>query len=113
MEFTVKQVADMFCVNPETVRRWIRQGYLAATKHSRKDGNVITKQAIDIFCRKHPQYLRYKEDIATETIYEIRFLDKATYNVSSMHFKTLDELYSYVRQRPNLVIVDILPEIGA
>lgn len=109
--FTVKQVAKMLCVDPETVRRWIRQGKLVAVQESRKDGNVISTEALDKFCRKYPKYAVNREN-KEEQNYEIRFLDKTTYGITSKCFITLDELYNYTRSRPNLVIVDILPGTG-
>lgn len=110
--FTVKQVAKMLCVDPETVRRWIRQGKLVAVQESRRDGNDISTEALDNFCRKYPKYAVNKED-KEGSAYEVRFLDKVTYGITSKCFITLDELYNYTKARPNLVIVDILPGKGA
>lgn len=39
--YTVKDVAEMLQVNPETVRRWIRDNKLRAEKTSNKGGNKI------------------------------------------------------------------------
>lgn len=54
--FTVKEISDMLNTNPETVRRWIRDGRLDAVQNSRKDGNVVSEQALTEFLRKTPKY---------------------------------------------------------
>ena len=54
--YTVKQVADMLQINPETIRRWIRQKKLSAIQDSRKDGNVITKDSLNAFLKSMPKY---------------------------------------------------------
>lgn len=54
--FTVKEISDMLNTNPETVRRWIRDGRLDAIQNSRKDGNVVCEQALAEFLRKTPKY---------------------------------------------------------
>ena len=54
--FTVKEVSEILDTNPETVRRWIRDGRLDAVQISRKDGNVISESALSEFLRKTPKY---------------------------------------------------------
>ena len=54
--FTVKEVSEILSTNPETVRRWIRDGRLDAIRISRKDGNVISESALSEFLRKTPKY---------------------------------------------------------
>ncbi len=54
--YTVKQVANMFKTNEETVRRWIRSGKLTASRSSKKAGNVITSAALNQFVTKTPKY---------------------------------------------------------
>ena len=54
--FTVKEISDILNTNPETVRRWIRDGRLDAIQNSRKDGNVVSEQALTEFLRKTPKY---------------------------------------------------------
>lgn len=53
---TVKQVAVVMRVDPETVRRWIRTGKLPAEKSSRKEGFVITNIALLEFVSRCPRY---------------------------------------------------------
>lgn len=53
---TVKQVAVVMRVDPETVRRWIRTGKLAAEKSSRKEGFAITNVALLEFVSNCPRY---------------------------------------------------------
>lgn len=54
--YTVKQIADMFKTNEETVRRWIRSGKLAATQNSKKSGNIVSSAVLDQFIKKTPKY---------------------------------------------------------
>ncbi|WP_295092651.1 helix-turn-helix domain-containing protein [Ruminococcus sp.] len=54
--YTVKEIADIFKTNPETVRRWIRLGKLKADKTSRKGGNVISEQSLNNFLKTTPKY---------------------------------------------------------
>lgn len=54
--YSVKQVADLLKTNPETVRRWIRSGKLAAQQDSRKGGNIIYESALQEFVKSTPKY---------------------------------------------------------
>ncbi len=54
--YTVKEIADMLKTNPETVRRWIRDGKLVAVQQSRKTGNVVTEQMLRSFAKSYPKY---------------------------------------------------------
>ena len=62
--YTVKQVADMLQINPETIRRWIRQKKLVAIQDSRKDGNVITQDSLNAFLKSMPKYVSVAGGIA-------------------------------------------------
>lgn len=48
-KYTVEEVAKKLDRNPETIRRWIRNGKLKATKHSRKKGFTISEDELDTF----------------------------------------------------------------
>ena len=54
--YTVKQIADMLNTQPETVRRWIRNGKLQAEKASRKEGHVVTDASLNKFLKGSPKY---------------------------------------------------------
>lgn len=56
--YTVKEIADLLGTNPETVRRWIRDGKLQATANSKKKGEnkVILEGALNAFLRATPKY---------------------------------------------------------
>ncbi len=56
--YTVKEIADMLKIDPETVRRWIRQGKLQAEQASRKEGNVVSEQMLQNFFGQFPKYAR-------------------------------------------------------
>ena len=54
--YSVKQIADMLDTNPETVRRWIRSGKLQSTQTSKKEGNVVSEEALKAFLEGKPKY---------------------------------------------------------
>lgn len=54
--YTVKQIADMLNTQPETVRRWIRNGRLHAKKTSRKEGHIVTDADLNSFLKGSPKY---------------------------------------------------------
>ena len=54
--YTVNQISDMLQTNPETVRRWIRDGKLKASKDSNKTGNVVSEDNLNEFLAKTPKY---------------------------------------------------------
>ncbi len=55
--YSVKEIADLLGTNPETVRRWIRNGKLHAVQESRKDGNTVTEAELNKFLKKTPKYV--------------------------------------------------------
>jgi len=55
--YSVKEIADLLGTNPETVRRWIRNGKLHAVQESRKDGNSVTETELNKFLKKTPKYV--------------------------------------------------------
>ena len=54
--YSVKQIAEMLCTNPETVRRWIRSNKMKAVQVSRKDGNIVTEAELERFLKTTPKY---------------------------------------------------------
>lgn len=54
--YTVKQVAETLKTNEETVRRWIRTGKLEAIQNSKKEGNLISADALNKFVKETPKY---------------------------------------------------------
>ena len=54
--YNVKQIAEMLETNPETVRRWIRDGKLAAEQSSRKGGNTVTEEELKRFMESRSKY---------------------------------------------------------
>lgn len=56
--YSVSEVAKMLNKNPETVRRWIRDGKLEAYLPSKKQGHVITEQMLDTFLANSPKYAK-------------------------------------------------------
>lgn len=54
--YSVKQIAEMLDTNPETVRRWIRAGRLESSRASKKEGNVVSEEALKTFLERTPKY---------------------------------------------------------
>ena len=54
--YTVKEISELLETNPETVRRWIRDGRLVADQTSKKEGNVISEAALGAFLDQTPKY---------------------------------------------------------
>ncbi len=56
--YTVKEIAELLGTNPETVRRWIRDGKLQAVTNSKKKGEnkVILEGALNAFLNASPKY---------------------------------------------------------
>lgn len=54
--YTVKQVAEILKTKEETVRRWIRTGKLEAIQNSKKEGNLISADALSKFVKETPKY---------------------------------------------------------
>lgn len=62
--YTVKEISKMVGKNPETVRRWIRDGKLKADQDSRKGGNYVTEAELQRFLKKTPKYAALAGGIA-------------------------------------------------
>ena len=54
--YNTKEIADLFGVDNETVRRWIRSGELKAEKSSRKQGNIVYEKDLFDFISDKPKY---------------------------------------------------------
>jgi excisionase family DNA binding protein len=54
--YSVKEIAELLNTNPETVRRWIRDNKLKATKNSNKEGSVISEAELKKFLKNTPKY---------------------------------------------------------
>lgn len=55
-QYNVKQISELLNVNEETVRRWVRSGYLKSAKTSKKEGNVIDESSLYEFVMTKPKY---------------------------------------------------------
>ena len=73
--YTVKQVAETLKTNEETVRRWIRTGKLEAIQNSKKEGNLISADALNKFVKETPKY--------TETLLKSPFAFSAILKLQS------------------------------
>ena len=55
-EYSVKEVAHTLDTDPETIRRWIRDGKLKASQNSRKEGNNISEGELKRFVKSNAKY---------------------------------------------------------
>ena len=55
-EYTVKEVAELLDTNEETVRRWIRQDKLNATRQVGRGGNKVSEKDLEEFLKKSAKY---------------------------------------------------------
>lgn len=68
--YTVKEIATMLNTNPETVRRWIRNGKLHAKKTSNKSGNIILETSLNTFASTMPKYQKIINSNVSNTLIE-------------------------------------------
>ncbi len=54
--YSVKEIAVMLHTDPETVRRWIRNGKLKAYKQSNKEGMIVDENMLEAFLKDTPKY---------------------------------------------------------
>ena len=66
--YSVKQIAEMLDTNPETVRRWIRAGRLESSQASKKEGNVVSEEALKTFLERTPKYAAAAAGVAAAGI---------------------------------------------
>ena len=56
-EYTVNEVASILQTNPETVRKWIKEGKLSAIPgNSKKEGMRIDERSLGSFLSDNPKY---------------------------------------------------------
>lgn len=68
-EYTVNEVAEIFQTNPETVRKWIREGKLKATPgNSKKEGIRIDDSSIQNFLDDNSKYSKKALTSATAAL---------------------------------------------
>lgn len=54
--YSVKELAELFSVNEETIRRWIRSRRLKAEQSSKKQGNIVYEDDLFKFISDNPKY---------------------------------------------------------
>lgn len=99
MHYTVKDVAEMENVHPETVRRWIREGMLPVQKMRGKNNmNIISQEDYDLFLQNRKgikikyQIKKEIEDLVFEVQFAIRQEELANEEKKSVEvsFETID-----------------------
>lgn len=83
---TISDISKLLSVNPETVRRWIRNDKLKARYESKKSGYVIFEHDLNDFLDKHPKYASAHAFIDWNTIEDNLLND---INVSEKKIKEL------------------------
>ena len=54
--YSVKELAELFSVSEETIRRWIRSRRLKAEQSSKKQGNIVYEDDLFKFISDNPKY---------------------------------------------------------
>ena len=54
--YSTKEISELFGVDNETVRRWIRSGELKAEQSSKKQGNIVYEKDLFDFISDKPKY---------------------------------------------------------
>lgn len=91
-EYTTKDIATLFNVSEETVRRWIRSGELKAIKQSNKSGNLVTEFELRNFVTKRPKYRKFMNDEPNVSI-EIRAAKEAFEEYWDEHKDEIKEIF--------------------
>lgn len=92
MYYTTYQVAEMFDVNPETIRRWVRTGKLKSVElNSKREGFRIAGNSIEEFKKQYGK-CQISDDLDSTD------LDKvvARLNLIKIHMAKIDELVGEV-----------------
>lgn len=121
--YNVREVASMLNVSAETVRRWIRTGWLEADQSSRKEGNLITKESLNAFCKNHPKYTKNSAaEVRTENefmwSYELIKILKEdlhiTWNeVADILSENRSNLYNKVKHKSKITVDTLLTFVSA
>lgn len=94
MYYTVKQVSEIFDVNPETIRRWVRAGKLKAMElKSRKEGLRIEENSIEEFKKQYGKY-RISDEFDSTDLGKIA----TRLNEIKIHMSKIDKLVTEVNE---------------
>lgn len=98
MYYTIKQVSEMFNVNPETVRRWCRTGQLNATLECKKSGFHIDEKSLNDFANRYDKY--GKMVLPTEAISIKNNLNEIQKRLNKIkrYAKRIDELVKEIEE---------------
>jgi excisionase family DNA binding protein len=97
---TVLDVASKLYVNPETVRRWIRKGELAAYRMG--DYFEIAPEAVQKFVNTHTKYQwKYKDSIVTQNP------DETRYDVLNMRLTNLEAVACGLKSQHEYIMNEI------
>ena len=97
--YTVADIASMFSVNEETVRRWIRGGQLKAAMDSKKGGHKIAaKDLCHFVMTQKPKYQKMLPTVGINALPSL-VLPPALGNVATL---LMGEMLSKVQKPPSL-----------
>lgn len=89
---SVRELATKLCVNPETVRRWIRSGELQTEQIGQE--YFVSKDALHLFLKKHPKYNLFYQETDKDDIYLV--LSKRV-NILEMVANGLQSQYAFIQ----------------
>ena len=97
MYYTVTQVSEMFNVDPETVRRWVRNGQLNATLECKRSGFHIDEESVNDFINRYPKYRRI---VLPTEVYSINNSNeiKSRLNKIKRYTNRIDELVKEIEE---------------
>lgn len=105
---TVLDVASKLYVNPETVRRWIRKGELAACRMG--DYFEISPEAVQEFVNTHTKYQwKYKGSIAAANsdLIPAQNPDEIRYDVLNMRLTNLEAVACGLKSQHEYIMNEI------
>ena len=97
MYYTVTQVSEMFNVDPETVRRWVRNGQLNATLECKRSGFHIDEESVNDFINRYPKYRRI---VLPTEVYSINNSNEIKTRLKKIkrYTKRIDELVKEIEE---------------
>lgn len=97
MYYTVTQVSEMFNVDPETVRRWVRNGQLNATLECKRSGFHIDEESVNDFINRYPKYRRI---VLPTEVYSINNSNEIKSRLKKIkrYTKRIDELVKEIEE---------------
>lgn len=111
MMYTVPEIADILCINGETIRRWIKNNELNAYySGSKKTGYLITIEALNAFLNTHKKKYRDLFDRHVKIVTEDDYINyMASKILGAVYGKCSWELFGDIVTRLNISDRQFIP----